>query len=100
MGYRRIKNGAGQEITGEQVEELFEYLTEGKLPEGVKAQHPRLSKPKAFSVIWYLQEVLEILPDHIDQCCHCKGVFNSEREGHVDEKTSRQYCDKCLDYND
>lgn len=98
MGYRTTKNGTGQQITQEQVEQLFAYLTEGTLPEGCTARHPRLSKRKAFSVIWYLQEILEVLPDFMDQCCKCGDLFNSEREGHVDEKSGREYCDNCTGY--
>jgi len=95
MGQRATTTRTGEQVTTEQVIELFEFLTEGKLPEGWTCKSPRLSKRKAFSVIWYLQERLGVLPDIVEQCCKCGDLFNDEAEGIHIERTGRHYCESC-----
>lgn len=41
----------------------------------------------AFSVIYFLQETLPLIPDSIERCNDCDDIFDSDKEG--------QYCDEC-----
>ena len=83
-----------EKITIEQVEELYQFL-QGTCPEGIHVKHPpRLTKRKAFNVIWFLQEHLKVLPDNYEQCCSCEDLFDSWSEGGPYQ--DRSYCDNCL----
>jgi len=66
----------------EKMQVLYDYLRGIKLPEGVHCKMPKLSAHRAFSVIWFLQEVMHCLPDNIEQCQCCKLLFDSESEGY------------------
>lgn len=90
----KLKKRNGEDITIEDFEILYKFL-QGEPPEGVKAYNPRLSARKAFSVIWFLQEITGVLPDNIDRCCSCDDLFDSDREGFHVESTGRNYCDGC-----
>ncbi len=66
---------------------LYKYLMGIELPEGVCCQMPRLSANKAFSVIWFLQEIMRCLPDNIEQCDGCKELFDTDSSGiHIDDQ--------------
>ena len=83
------------EITKEQVEEFYEFL-QGTSPKDIHIKFPiKLSKNKAFSIIYYLQEHLRIIPDNFEQCCVCKEIRNSREEGVYIEKKEKWYCDNC-----
>ena len=70
------------------IQELMDMLTGGDLPEGVHIQHqPHLSREAAFSVIWFLQEHLLVLPDNFEQCHVCLEVFDAHCEGHCVDGT-------------
>ncbi|KKL03962.1 hypothetical protein LCGC14_2620850 [marine sediment metagenome] len=67
----------------EKVNELFEFLTDEKIPEGVCIKsRPKLSPNKAWSLIWFLQEVTHCLPDHIERCDVCGELYDSNAEGY------------------
>lgn len=97
----------------EKMTELYEYLMGVRLPDGVICGQPKLSAKKALDVIWFLQEVVCCLPDHIEQCKGCKQLFNSEREGIIIDKGYRHisnnrrvsqkywgyWCDACMPGN-
>ena len=58
-------------------------LTGGDLPEGMTmADQPALTPREAFSVIWYLQEHLRVLPDNIEMCAVCDTLFDFDCDGH------------------
>lgn len=83
-----------KEITLEQTQELFDFLQGNFMPEGwtIKPK-PRLTRNQAWSVIYYLQERLRILPDHYEKCRRNKcdsDLFNSESEG-----CPANYCEIC-----
>lgn len=84
----------------DQVQEFFEFLTDGTLPEGWNCRRPRLSRNKAFSIIWFLQERYRLFPDYMDMCCKCKVIYNTEREGAYIESTGRHYCDSCRPFEE
>lgn len=69
-------------VTLEQVEELMNMLTGEGLPEGmVMAEQPDLSCAQAFSVVWFLQEHLTVLPDHFEMCSVCSELFDTRHGG-------------------
>lgn len=56
-----------------------------------------LKPKKAFSVIYFLQEHVSILPDTIEKCWYCKELFDSSEEGIYWESKGRHYCGCCSD---
>lgn len=92
------------------VNELYEYLTDQGLPEGVTCEMPKLSGTAAFSVLWFLQEITCCLPDHIEQCQECEQLYDSDCEGYylddqychrvngrtIAKKYWGHYCDYCV----
>lgn len=70
-------------ITLEQVEQFIEMLTGGDLPDGMTlANQPELTSRQAFSVVYYLQEILRLIPDHYEVCAWCHQLYDSYRGGH------------------
>ena len=68
------------------VDELFTYLKGEGLPEGVECKMPKLKPDLAFTVIWFLQEIMRCLPDNIEMCQGCKRLFDTDSEGyHLDK---------------
>ena len=65
----------------DKVDELYKFLKGEELPEGIVCDMPKLSAGLAFTVIWFLQEHLHILPDNIEQCDNCKELFDTNGEG-------------------
>jgi hypothetical protein len=76
------------------INQLYEYL-QGELPKGVTCFVPKLSKDNAFSVIWFLQEVIGCLPSKYEKCSECDEIYNSEAEGHYSELNGKSYCGGC-----
>ncbi|WP_461247691.1 hypothetical protein [Treponema sp. R6D11] len=81
----------------EKLNELLEYLTIGKLPEGICCKSPKMSLKKAKSVIWFLQEVTKIIPDEYEVCARC-GEIHDSGYGRYFETNWKFYCGDCLDY--
>lgn len=72
----------------EQVEELMDMLTGKCLPEGMVIKHkPILSRKQAFSIIWFLQEYMNILPDNFEMCHICGELFDAHSGGFVVDGT-------------
>lgn len=70
------------DVTFEQVEELMNMLVGGRLPEGmIMPNQPKLSRRQAFSVIWFLQEHLCVLPVHFEMCDVCEELFDERHSG-------------------
>jgi hypothetical protein len=97
------------------IDEFYKFLKGEELPEGTHCKTPKLSPDIAFTVIWFLQEHLHVLPDNVKQCDGCKELFDSHQEGvHLDDqyknaKTGKtlakkhwgSWCDSCtpdIDY--
>ena len=79
------------------IDEFYQFL-QGKVPDEMqcgKGNQPKLSPKKAFTIIWYLQEHLRILPDHIEQCDVCKELFNTWSEGIYWESKGKHFCGGC-----
>ena len=82
-----------KKISIEQVEELYQFL-QGEIPKGIICKSPHLSQRKAFTIIWFLQEHLRIIPDVFERCVRCGELFDSSREG--GQRNKRIYCDYCI----
>lgn len=62
-------------ITLEQVQELVDFLAGSFIPDGWKiSTPPTLTRQQAFSVVYYLQERLHIIPDHYEICDVCEQI--------------------------
>ncbi len=73
----------------EEFEELMDMLMGKDLPDEITMQHqPQLSPKEAFSVIWFLQEHMNILPDNVEQCGICDGLFDSHCGGFIVDGTA------------
>jgi hypothetical protein len=77
-----IKNNEKKELSDlEWVQLFYEFL-----------QEKRLSRKKAFNIIYYLQEYFPLIPDHIEQCTECGNLYDSYASGHHSELTGKFYC--------
>ena len=95
MGRNRVKDGAGNEVTLERVDEFYAFL-QGADIDGITLgrSRPRLSSRAAFAVIYVLQEYMDLVPDRFERCTRCNDLYDSEREG--DHTNGRSHCDSCL----
>lgn len=81
----------------EWVREFYDFL-QGDLPESIsigKGHKPKMSSKKAMSIIWYLQEHFPVLPDKIERCSYCEGLYNSWSQGGYWESKMKHFCDGC-----
>ena len=81
----------------DKINEFYEFL-QGNLPEGMhlgRGHGVKLSKNKAMSIIWYLQEHLSILPDNIEKCSICGDLYDTWSSRHYSEKQGKHYCGAC-----
>lgn len=84
----------------EKIQEFYRFLTGEKIPETISLGHghnPKMSKNKAFSIIWYLQEHLSIFPDTIEKCAACGELFDTDSEGIYWDAKGKHYCGGCSD---
>jgi len=73
-----------EQIGLEQIEEFMDMLTGTGLPDGMRMPcQPQLSRKEAFSIIWFLQEHMRVLPDNIEQCGVCEELFDCDHEGFI-----------------
>lgn len=78
-----IKNNDNLDLSDvEWIRMFYEYLMTEK----------KLTKSKAFSIIYYLQEHLPVFPDHIELCSVCGELFDSWASGHYSDLTGKHYC--------
>lgn len=86
----------------EWTKEFYEFL-QGNVPEDLsfaKGHGIKLSKKKAFAIIYYLQEHFPVIPDHIEQCSVCGQLYDSWSQGHHSDLTGKFYCGEgCEPYN-
>lgn len=82
----------------EKIDEFYRFLTGDEIPEGLsfpRGYAPKMSEKKAMSIIWYLQEHLSILPDHIERCDVCGSLYDSHSSGLFWETKGKHYCGGC-----
>lgn len=81
----------------EWIQEFFDFL-QGEMPENVQISRghaPKMSPKKAMSVIWYLQEHMPVIPDTIERCDNCGGLFDYDESGLYWESKGKYFCDGC-----
>lgn len=90
--------------------ELWKFLTDGEIPEGVHIPDWQpVSRKQATSILWLLQEHYQLMADNFDVCDECEEPFDCDAESY--EATSvgtfcsdckRQYgtyCEECGEFN-
>ncbi|WP_175639107.1 hypothetical protein [Metabacillus schmidteae] len=61
---------------------------------------PKLTSKQAFSVIYYLQEALGVIPDVYEKCDECDSLFDTDNSGHYNETKGKFYCSSCTHLHD
>jgi len=84
-------------------EELFGFL-QGQVPEGYKIGRrniPHLRPEQAWTVIWYVANLYQRVPEFIGRCDVCGELYNSEREGDCLDygRAPYYFCDTCMNTN-
>lgn len=80
------------------VQKLHDFLSGKRLPAGVSvSKRKRLTAKQAFEVIWFAREVLRLISDKFEMCSRCHCIYDSEREGHYEEKREKFYCENCAE---
>jgi hypothetical protein len=82
------------EVWETKLNELLEYLVDGKLPVGVKCKKPKLSPSQAADLIWFLQEVTKIIPEEYAVCDGCKTIYYTDMMSYY-ETNGKHYCESC-----
>lgn len=78
----------------EWVTEFYDFL-QGRNPDGISCKGIKLSKNKAFTIIWFLQEHFSILPDRIEKCSECGDLYDSYSAGYHSEVFHKFWCEGC-----
>jgi hypothetical protein len=84
----------------ERTEELFRFL-QGVVPDEytiTDSHAPCLTPDQAWTVIWYLGNLYWQVPDHIERCGVCGGLFDTHCEGDCLDYGCAPYhfCDNCI----
>lgn len=70
------------DIEIEKINEFYEWLQGKSCPEKLHFEEKlHLTEEQAFSIIYFLQEYLEVLPDKYERCRKCGCIFDTECEG-------------------
>lgn len=70
-----------EKLSWEKTDALYSFL-QGNIPDEITlVEPPKLSGVMAFGIIYYLQEILGIIPDHYERCDECGILFDSNYEG-------------------
>lgn len=71
-----------EDISQEQIADFYEWLQGKNCPKGFNFKRKlNLSEEEAFSIIYYLQECLGVLPDNYERCRECGDIYDSCEEG-------------------
>lgn len=90
-----IKNNDERKLSDlERVTEFYDFL-QGNNPDGILCKGIKLSKNKAFTIVWFLQEYLSIFPDSIEKCSECGDLYDSYSTGYHSEITEKFFCGNC-----
>lgn len=92
---------AGMGVTQDEVVKLYNFL-QGKPIETLCAFSNKLnlSEEEAYSIIYYLQEEMHLIPDHYERCGECGRIYDSDKEGMYSEASNRLLCDDCITESD
>ena len=87
-------------VTLDQVEDLVKMLIGHDVEDVYLAHQPQLTRRQAFSVVYYLQEILCIIPDHYEMCGECDGIFDDRYGGGTRQGDNAQLCESCAQHYD
>lgn len=68
------------------------------MPENIRLRNghsPKMSPKKAMAIIWYLQEHMQVIPDTIERCDNCDGLFDRNESGLYWESKGKNFCGNC-----
>lgn len=79
-----------EDIEIDKVVELYEWLQGQSCPDGIHFEEKlNLTEEQAFSVIYFLQEYLEILSNNYERCRKCGYIFDMDNGGtRINEDTT------------
>lgn len=79
-----------ENIEMEKIIEFYEWLQGKSCPGQLHFEEKlNLTENQAFSVIYFLQEYLEVLPDNYERCRECGCIFDMDCEGtSINEETT------------
>lgn len=81
------------DIRVDDVQKFLNFLQTGAA-EGYVFKRPlRLTPEQAFSVIYYLQEEMHVIPDTYEMCDECHRIYDTDEEGEVIK--NKHFCDSC-----
>jgi len=86
-----------KKTTVELLQDFLNFL-QGKNDSGIvspRGHNPKMSHKKAFTIIYYLQEVLPVFPDSIEMCSNCNDLYDSDSEGIFWESKGKNFCGGC-----
>ncbi|MCM1236435.1 MAG: hypothetical protein NC489_40670 [Ruminococcus flavefaciens] len=70
------------DVSIDKVDEFYDWLQGKSCPKNMYfEQKLNLSEEQAFSVIYFLQEYLGVLPDKYERCRKCGRLYDSEKDG-------------------
>ena len=81
-----------KEVTLEQTSELHRFL-QGENPEGFIVKPLNIDSKTAFTIIWFIQERLRIIPDNYEMCSKCGEIYDANCGG--GRVHCKNYCDGC-----
>jgi hypothetical protein len=89
------------ELTLDQVQEFYNFLTGEELIKEVDVESPKLTNRQAFDIIYILQEHYNIIPQQYELCDECENIYDSSNEGHNYDCTDCDhdgccYLDMCM----
>ena len=94
-GRRKKIMNEEREKTLEQLQ-IFHKFLQGTIPEGVSTcKIKKMNAKQAFTVIWFLQEVCQLIDGSFEMCDNCYMLFDSWSEGCYIEKKGKNYCGTC-----
>ena len=71
-----------QEIAEPDIDDFSQFLQGQYMPWNLNMSHPpKMTKAMANKIIYYLQEILGVLPDKYDMCKTCGIMYDSANEG-------------------
>jgi hypothetical protein len=69
----------------EAVNKFSQWLQTGESQEEISidtdSKPPRMNAQQAYAVVFYLQEVIGLVPDSYELCARCQNIFDFDNEG-------------------
>ena len=90
--FRDIRNDFFDRIDETEVQDFLDFLMGKYMPQNLYMKNPpKLTANMAFKIIYYMQEILGVLPDKFEMCKTCKQIYDSENGGSLKDR----HCDYC-----